>query len=183
MKSLRYPSPGSAAVLCLLAILPAASVLVAEQPQAPEEKKITLADARAAISATYEKWGRARVGLDKKMMDSILAPDFYVLLYGQKISREKFISDISQEQPNTRLSRFDTEILTVQKTEKDWTVVIAEKLEITMTGATGETRKAYSYWVTRDGWRKEGDKWLVTFSEAIGHENWTPGTTPPIKGW
>ena len=62
-------------------------------------------------------------------------------------------------------------------------MVIAEKIEVTILGSGGETRKACSFWVTRDGWRKEGEKWLVTFSEAIGHENWGPGATPPIKGW
>ncbi len=128
-------------------------------------------------------WGRARVELDKKTMDSILAPDFYVSLYGHKISREKFISVLSQKRSGSRLTRFDTDILTVKKTEKDWTVLIAERLEFTILGSEGETTKAYTFWVTRDGWRKEGEKWLVTFSEAIGHENWEPGTKPPIRDW
>ncbi len=183
MKLLRYTPFGLVAILFLLPLLPPASALVEDEQEAPKQSEPTLAAARAAIGATYVRWGRARVELDKEMMDSILSSDFYVSLYGRKISREKFISDISQERPGSRLTRFDTDILTVRKTEKDWTVVIAEKLEITASGPDGETRKAYSYWVTRDGWRKDGDKWVVTFSEAIGHENWEPGTTPPIKGW
>jgi hypothetical protein len=99
------------------------------------------------------------------------------------LSREKFLHDISQDRPGYRLTRFDTEILTVRKTEKDWTVVISEKLEVTVAGSDGQKQKVCSLWVTRDGWRNEGDKWLVTSSEAIGHENWAPGITPPIKGW
>ncbi|UCC32580.1 MAG: nuclear transport factor 2 family protein, partial [Phycisphaerales bacterium] len=175
MKSLRYCFPGLAAAFCLLPLYLAASVLAANLLQAPKQGELTPAAARAAIDAMYKKWGRARVELDRETMDSILAPDFYVLLYGQRLSREKFLSDISQERSGFRLSRFDTDILTVRKTEKDWTVVISEKLEVTILGSDGEKQKACSLWVTRDGWRKERGKWLVTFSEAIGHENWEPG--------
>ncbi len=183
MKSLRYCFPALAAALCLSPFLLAASVLAVNQLETPKQDELTPAAARAAIDATYTKWGRARVELDKETLDSIMAPDFYVSLYGRKLSREKFLSDISQERPGSRLTRFDTDILTVRKTEKDRTVVISEKLEITMVGSDGETHKAYSFWVTRDGWRKDGEKWLVTFSEAIGHENWKPGTKPPIRDW
>jgi hypothetical protein len=183
MKSLRYCFPGLAATFCLLPFLLAASVLTANQQQAPKQGELTPATARAAIDATYKRWGRARVELDKETLDSILAPDFYVSLYGQRISREKFLSDISQKRSGSSLTRFDTDILTVRKTEKDWTVVISEKLEISILESGGETRKAYSFWVTRDGWRDEGGKWFVTFSEAIGHENWEPGTKPPIRDW
>jgi len=183
MKSLRYCFPDLSAGFCLLALILAASVLAADEPEAPKEGALTPAAARSEIEAMYKTWGRARVELDNKTLDSIMAPDFYVSLYGKRLSREKFLSDISQERPGSRLTRFDTEILTVRKTEKDWTVVISEKLEVAIVGSDGETDKAYSHWVTRDGWRKEGGKWLVTFSEAIGHENWGPGATPPIKGW
>lgn len=183
MKSLPCFLPGFATIVCLSPFLFAASALVTARAQAPKGDELTAVDARAAINAAYERWGRARVEYNKKTFDSMLAPDFYVSLYGQTISREKFISDISQERPGSRLTRFDTEILTVRKTGKDWTVVIAEKLEITIVGSDGKERKACSLWVTRDGWRKEGPKWLVTFSEAIGHENWAPGTRPPIVGW
>ncbi len=97
-----------AAILCTLALLLAASALVANQNQVPKEGELTAADARAAISTTYEAWGRARVELDKEAMDSMLAPDFYVSLYGRKLSREKFLSDISQERPGSSLTRFRT---------------------------------------------------------------------------
>jgi hypothetical protein len=183
MKSLRYCFPGLAAASCLLSFLLAASILTADQQQASKQGELTPAAARAAVDAMYKRWGRARVELDKETMDSILAPDFYVSLYGKRVSREKFLSDISQERLGFRLTRFDTEILTVQKTKEDWTVVISEKLEITILGSDGETHKACSLWVTRDGWRNEGEEWFVTFSEAIGHENWEPGTKPPIRDW
>lgn len=183
MKSLRYCFPPLAAAFCLLPLLLAASVLAANLLQAPKQDELTPATARAAIDAMYKTWGRARVELDRETMDSILAPDFYVSLYGRRLSREKFLSDISQERSGFRLTRFDTDILTVQETEKDWTVVISEKLEVTILGSDGEKHKACSLWVTRDGWHNEGGKWLVTFSEAIGHENWEPGTKPPIRDW
>ena len=183
MKSLRYCFPCLAGALCLLPFVLAAFVLAEDQPQTPTQGALTPAAARAAIDARYKAWGRARVELDRETLDSILAPDFYVSLYGQRMSRQKFLSDISQERPGVRLTRFDTDILTVQKTEKDWTVVISEKIEVTIGGSGGEPQKVCSCWVTRDGWRNEGGTWLVTFSEAIGHENWEPGTNPPIAGW
>jgi hypothetical protein len=184
MKSLRYCFPALAAAFCLLPLLLAASELAADQPQTTGQDELTFEAAREAIDAAYKRWGRGRVEYDKETLDSMLAPDFYVSLYGRKISREKFLSDITEERPRARLTRFDVDILTVRQTEKDWTVVIAEKLELTIIGADGETKKMCSLWVTRDGWRKEdGDKWLVTFSEAIGHENWKPGTKPPIRDW
>jgi hypothetical protein len=151
--------------------------------QVAEQSELTPAVAREAIDTTYKKWGRARVDLDKEVMNSILAPDFYVLLYGRRMSREEFLSQISQERPGARLTRFDTEVLTVRKSDDGWTAVISERLEVTLSGADGKTQKMCSLWITRDGWRKNGDRWVVTFSEAIGHENWPPGTTPPIRNW
>ena len=187
MKLLCYLLPGPVTILCLLPFLMAASALVANPRPTPKQVEkpveLTPTTARTAIGTMYGAWGRARVEMDKEKMESILAPEFYVLLDGRKISREKFISDISQERVGVRLTRFDTDILTVQSTEKGWTVVITEKLEFEVSRSGGEIQKACSFWVTRDGWRKEGDKWLVTFSEAIGHENWKPGTLPPLKDW
>lgn len=183
MKSLHCSLPFIVLILCTSAFIQVTYALVASQPQAPKEDEVTVAGARAAIAKTYIAWGRARVELDKDAMDSMLAPDFYVSLYGRKLSREEFIGQISQERPGIRLTRFDTDVLTVQKTDEDWTAVISEKIEVTIQGSDGESRKMCSLWVTRDGWRKVGNKWLVTFSEAIGHENWGPGTPPPIQGW
>ncbi len=61
---------------------------------------------------------------------------------------------------------------------------IAEELEVSIAGSNGAAEQTlYSYWVTRDGFRQQGDEWLVTSSEAIGHENWEPGKVPPMDGW
>ncbi len=183
MSRLRYSPISFLAAFCLLSLLLAGSVLVANEPPASKPRELTPAAARKAINERYEAWGRARVGFDKMAMDSMLAPDFYVQLYGRRISRDKFLSDISEQRPGSRLTRFDTAILTLQRTEEGWTVVITEKLELEVVGSDGKPAKVCSFWVTRDGWRQAGEKWLVTFSEAIGHENWAPGTTPPIKDW
>lgn len=183
MNSQRYSLRRRLAILCVLPLLLTASALVANPSQDSESIDVTTAAARAAIEAQYDAWGRARVELDKETMDSILAPDFYVLLYGKKISRGKFIGDISQEREGSSLTRFDADVLTVRKSETGWTAVITEKLELAILGSGGETQKVCSLWVTRDGWRREGDEWLVTFSEAIGHEYWEPGAAPPIPHW
>ena len=170
-------------VLCVVSVFltAAAPILNALQVQDPIAK--TPLAARKAIDKAYEAWARARVAHDEKTLDSIMDPDFYVLLDGRKISREKFLNDITQVRNNVRLTRFDPDILTVQRTGDFWTAVITEKLEIEITGADGKAQTLCSFWVTRDGWRQKEGKWLVTFSEAIGHEDWIPGTKPPIEGW
>ncbi len=91
--------------------------------------------------------------------------------------------DVTSPGTGAKLTRFDTEILTVQPAGDGWTVVITEKLEFELQSAEGEPRKACSFWVTRDGCRQEGDRWLVTKSEAIGVVSWTPGTKPPFTDW
>ena len=183
MKSLRQSRRGSAAILCLLPLVVAASAIVAKQAEPVKQDELSPAAARAAIGEGSKKWSRARVEYDKQAMETLTAPDFYVSLYGKKIDRETFIRDCSTKGRGARLTRFETEILTVRKDEKGWTVVIGEKVEYTIPGKGGEARKVYSYWVTRDGWRQEGEKWLCTYSEAIGHENWRGGSKPPISGW
>ena len=183
VKSLHYSYFGLAAILLLMPLVLAASTFLEGPNDLSNRVELTPEEARAAINAMYEQWGQARVNLNKKTLDSIMAPDFYVSLYGQRLSRERFLSDISRERPGSRLTRFDTEILTVQKKDKEWTVVIAEKLEVAVDIPDAQTQKAYSYWVTRDGWRNNDGTWLVTYSEAIGHENWKPGPAPPIRDW
>lgn len=181
MKSLR--GCFEALAVSSLVLLPAACAFARDEPQSPEAGALTPTAARAAIDEMYQAWGRGRVALDTKTLDAIMAPDFYVLLYGKRLSRDKFLHDITQKRAGARLTRFDTDILTVQRTGQEWTVVISEKLEYTKSGAEGETKKAHSFWVTRDGWRYDGQKWLVTYSEAIGHESWKPGTRPAIRDW
>jgi hypothetical protein len=174
---------GLAAFIFLSPVFVVASVLIQTQPRVPKPAEATLAEARAAIVATYVRWGKARMEIDKKAMDSILAPKFYLSMYGQKLSREEFLSDIAAEKSGFRLTRFDVDVLTVRKTERGWTAVIAEKVEVATPGSEGNPQKRCSYWVTRDGFSIEGDELLITFSEAIGHENWASGETPPIGAW
>ncbi len=61
--------------------------------------------------------------------------------------------------------------------------IIASKVEYTITGPDGESKETCSLWVTRNGWRNDGEKWRMTYSEAVGHESWKPGIKPPIPGW
>ena len=137
------------------------------------------AEARKIIAGGNREWGRARVALDKAVFEKMLAPDFYVQLSGRKLSRQEFIDMISVQQPGARLVRFDAAVLTVQrKAEDEWIAVIHEKLEIESSGG-----KIYSLWITRDGWKKAGDRWFITFSEALGSENWTGGAKPPFPDW
>lgn len=152
-------------------------------PAVEQPEEMSKQTAREEIGAMYEKWGQARISQDEKSIESMLAPAFYVILDDEKISREDFITMVLRKNPNFKITRFDAEVLTVQIAEEGWTVVITEKLEVEVTDADGNTQKAHSYWVTRDGCRKEGDKWIVTYSEAIGYERWPLGEKPPVKDW
>lgn len=121
--------------------------------------------------------------MDEEAIESMLDPAFYVVVDERKYSRDEFLTMILQKRPNRTLTRFDAEVMTVRKVDDGWTVVITEKIEVEITSDDGTKQKAYSFWVTRDGFRKEGDQWIVTYSEAIGYENWLPGSKPPFENW
>lgn len=175
-----FATPGVALVILFLGLGASALARSGETTDATEP---TVAEARAAIIAGYEVWGAARVAYDREAMEGMLTEDFKVFLYGREISGEQFVSDVSETQPDRRLTRFDAAVLTVQKSDDGWTVVITEKLEIESEGADGEKSVVTSLWITRDGWRLEEGEWKVTSSEAIGHQYWMPGTPPPFPDW
>jgi hypothetical protein len=108
----------------------------------------------------------------------MLASDFYVQLQGRKLTRQEFIDAISVQRPGVKLTRFDASVLTVQPSADGWVAVIHEKLEF-----DSPKGKVYSLWITRDGWKKENDQWVITFSEAIGSEQWSAGEKPPFPNW
>lgn len=127
--------------------------------------------------------GKARVALDKNTFEKMLAPDLYVQFKDRRLTRQQFIDLISSFPPGVTLTRFDASVLTVEPNGDDWVAIILEKLEIEREGADGKSEKEYAAWVTRDGWRKvSNDKWLILFSEEVGHEGWK-GTPPPLTNW
>jgi len=153
--------------------------LVAAQAPDPQDRTST----RAQIEAMYEEWGRARVHVDRVTIEKILHQEFFVLLDGKELTRAEFIDEVTRDGRKSALSRFDAQVLTLQENDKDWTVVISEKVEYDVIDADGVTRKIYSFWITRDGCRKTGSQWQVTYSEAIGYETWRSGTKPPFSDW
>ena len=160
----------------------AASVLAVVPPNGAQDK-LTAGAAREEIVALYAQWGRARVSFDEEAIERMLDPEFYVLLDGRRISREEFVTMILRKSPDRQLTRFDVDVLTVQQDGDGWTAVISEKIEIAITAADGSIQKAYSFWVTRDGFRRKADRWVITSSEAIGYENWRGGQSPPFRNW
>jgi hypothetical protein len=135
--------------------------------------------ARAIIVDLNHQWGKARVELDRPTMEKMLAPDFYVQLYGQKMSRKEFLDTITKP---AGMTRFDVDVLTVQWRGDHWSAVIAEKLEAEGTGKDGKKHHGYSLWITRDGWKQVGDHWVALYSEACGNEQWRD-TAPPVPHW
>jgi hypothetical protein len=147
---------------------------------AQETPRLTPSEARQIIADGNIEWGRARVALDQAAFQKMLAPDFYVQLPDQRMTRQQFLERISSNPPSARLTRFDASVLTVAPSPDGWVAVIQEKLEYERADGKGKT---YSLWITRDGWRKAGDRWVVTFSEAIGSEFWRDGSKPPFRDW
>jgi Domain of unknown function (DUF4440) len=155
-------------------------VAAAALPPAQETPRLTPSEARKIIADGNREWGRARVALDRAVFQRMLAPEFYVQLPDQRMTRQEFLDRISSNPPNARLTRFDASVLTVAPSADGWVAVIQEKLEYERTDGKGKT---YSLWITRDGWKKTGDRWVVTFSEAIGSEFWRDGAKPPFHDW
>jgi hypothetical protein len=180
---------GSRAILLIISLLfgplllGASALAVQGGGEGEGDDPISVSAVREELGVMYEAWGAARVAYDREVMEEILAPEFLVQLYGQEISRDRFVGDISRARPGGRLTRFDASILTLVRGDEEWTVVITEKIEFEITGADGGKQKMSSLWITRDGWRREGERWLATSSEAIGHEYWMPGTEPPFPDW
>jgi len=141
------------------------------------------AEGRKILVELNREWGRARVAIDRAAFERTLAPDFYVQLKDQRLTRKEFVDEISSPSPRARLTRFDVEVLTVEPvgdSGDEWVAVIEEKLELTPSDGRP---KAYSLWVTRDRWKKFGDRWMALSSEAIGDELWRNGEKPPFPSW
>ena len=166
-----------------LPVLVAVSAFASTPEQEAAESVPTESSVRTELEAVYERWARARVEYDRAAMESILAPEARVILDDEVLSRDQFLQEASTRNPGARITRFDADILTVRQAEEGWQVVISEKLEYETTGADGEKRTGYSFWITRDGCRLQDGKWLLTYSEAIGYEYWRTGKRPPFGDW
>jgi hypothetical protein len=149
---------------------------------AQETPRLTPSEARKIIADGNIAWGKARVALDQATFQRMLAPDFYVQLPDQKMTRQQFLDRISSNPPAGKLTRFDASVLTVTPSASigGWVAIIQEKLEYERADGQGKT---YALWITRDGWKKTGDRWVVTFSEAVGNEFWRDGAKPPFRDW
>ena len=158
------------AVLSLLS-----TPLLGQEPPA-----LSRAEARKIIVDLNREWGVARVAFDKPTFEKMLAPDFYVQLPDQKLTRREFIDEISAPPRGGKLTRFEVEVLTVEPSGDAWVAVIQEKLEFARADGKGTV---YSLWITRDRWKKFPDRWMALSSEAIGNESWRNGAKPPFRDW
>lgn len=141
------------------------------------------AQARAAIQAGNVAWGRARLGYDRDAFERMLDPTFFVRLPDRTLTREEFINLISSRPPEGGLTRFDATVLTVQQDRDFWVAIILERIERVSPADRDAAGTQRVLCVTRDGWRWEGDRWTVLFSELIGEERWTEGEVPPAREW
>lgn len=140
--------------------------------QGEGSESTTREQARSAIEAGNIAWGQARVAIDTVAFERMLAPDLYVQLSsGQRLTRKQFIDEISNYAQGVSLTKFDASVLLIEPKGSDWTAIILEKLEFKIKAPDGKTETRHATWVTRDGWRKVGgNRWLILFSEEVGHE-------------
>ena len=141
------------------------------------------AEARTAIQAGNVSWGMARIGYDRAAFERMLDPTFYVRLPDRTLTRREFIDLIATRPSRGGLIRFDATVLTVQKDRDSWIAIILERIERSRMGEgdTATTERVLA--VTRDGWKREGDRWTVLFSELVGEERWPEDVNPPPREW
>jgi hypothetical protein len=177
-KAKQYKQRGNMKILMLCFATCMAAVLCAQ------EKPLDASAARDAIVQLNKVWGKARVDYDRNQMEKMLAPDFYVQIGKQRISRKEFIDENAQRQPTVVLKRFDVQVLTVQPTpEGAWLAVIAERLQAERTAPDGKKIALYSLWITKDTWKQEKGQWQALSSEAAGFQYWRQGQKPPKSVW
>jgi hypothetical protein len=124
------------------------------------------------------------VAMDRDRLESMLAPEFKVMTGDETLDTVQFLDEVTVGGDGVRLDRFDVRVLSVQQDGDAWVAVIEEKLAYELkVGDGSRPKKAYSLWVTRDGFRQAGGKWLITRSEAIGWETWRGVRKPPFKDW
>ena len=170
----------AARVLSLLLIL-AASTGSATSNNSIEQ---TPATARKAIESLYQSWSKARVAMDRGRLESMLGSEFRVVIGDETLDTAQFLDEVTAGGDGAKLDRFDVRVLSVQRDGDAWVAVIEEKVEFVLKSRDeSPPKKTYSLWVTRDGFRQEGGKWLFTYSEAIGWETWRGGEEPPFEDW
>ncbi len=65
------------------------------QISAQDRVALTAAEARRIITDGNRDWDRARVALDRKAFEKMLAPGFYIQKPGRGLTRQEFIDGIS----------------------------------------------------------------------------------------
>ena len=155
------------------------AVIVTAAAGAQSAPAVSPAEARTAIQAAYAEWAKARVAVDLRTIERMLAPDFYFQLPDRKFTRQEFIDRVH----SLKITRFVETVLTVEPRDSDWSVFIFARVEVETKDQDGKTSKEYRALVSRDGWRKVNDhQWTLLSSEALSQQRWKD-ERPPIANW
>jgi len=155
------------------------AVIVTAAAGAQSAPAVSPAEARTAIQAAYAEWAKARVAVDLKTIERMLAPDFYFQLPDRKFTRQEFIDRVH----SLKITRFVETVLTVEPRGNEWAALVLEKLEGEIKDNNGKTSKIYAMGVARDGWGKVNDnQWTLLWSEQLGQQQWKE-ERPPIANW
>lgn len=154
------------------------AVIVTAAAGAQSAPAVSPAEARTAIQAGYAQWSKARVALDMKTIERMLARDFYFQLPDRRLTRQEFIDRMH----SGKMTRLDATVLTVEPRDNDWSVSLFLKVEVETKDKEGKTSKGYRLLVSRDGWRKLNDnQWTLLSSEVLSLQQWQE--RPPIANW
>ena len=82
------------------------AVIVTAAAGAQSAPAVSSTEARKAIEAGYIEWAKARVALDMKTIERMLAPDFYFQLPDRKLTRQEFIDRMRC----LNITRFDASV-------------------------------------------------------------------------
>ncbi len=147
--------------------LVAAGIILGQSTSAVDKVAV-----RAELTEVYRHWDKARIAVNNQVLTDTLGPDFFVVLEDGKHTRQEFLTMITAPQPNVDHLRFESHILTVNRKDDDWVIVVSEKVEVRVKPAGKDPFLGYSLWITRDCWHKSSDgAWKAKSSEWIGNES------------
>ena len=96
-----------------LLVLPVVFLLAHSGAPRGSSAESELARVRDELGAVHAEWDAARTSHDTAAFERMLAPDFWVEIGPQKLTRAQFIEEISRKRPGSRLARFESEALTL----------------------------------------------------------------------
>jgi Domain of unknown function (DUF4440) len=120
------------------------------------------------LTALYMKWDKAVVAHDKKVMESIIANNFFAKIKGSKktMNKQEFIGAITaswSKKDSPKEQSFTTKITKVMPVKTRFAALVAESMVFKL--KDGSTRKVD--FKSLDVWEKVGATWQIVQTEPM----------------